>query len=63
MNEEKEIVQMPVEPCCTEAVHIGVQGNDWYRQSQKDDRFNIAKAKKDHANQQDSLINRFVESM
>jgi len=40
MNEE-DIVKMPVDPNAKEAVHIGVHGNDWYLQSQREERFNI----------------------
>jgi len=60
---EDQIVQMPVEPCCTEAVHIGVKPNEWYKESQQDPRFNIKSARADLIKDHQNSIDRFQDGM
>ena len=62
MSDDK-IVKMPIDPWAREAVHIGVKPNEWYKESQKDPRFNIKSARADLIKDHQNNINRFEAAM
>lgn len=61
--DKDNIVKMPIDPWAREAIHIGVDSNEWYLQSQKDERFNIKSARADLIKDHKKSIDRFERQM